>query len=176
MEVKTEESKNPELENRAFQDLAKSIPQVLDESGPVKEAISSFIAYGTPSTEKLGSGERSGVIQSFVSAFNKLPQTEEDWNDIYKIATGYWPSQTSSQKEEQSRGFFETIYLRQPNANITQDQVAIDVMSYGIRPKNRNLDSEQTAIGYFISIFRKIPIIAIDWDIIRAIAYSGAKR
>jgi hypothetical protein len=49
-------------------------------------------------------------------------------------------------------------------------------MAYGLRPTNRNLNSEKNAINTFKSLNNRLPSSASDWDTIRAIAYSGAKR
>ena len=56
------------------------------------------------------------------------------------------------------------------------ENAAVTVMAYGLRPKPRNLNSERAAIKNFMGIFKKIPTSATDWDAVRAIAYSGAKR
>jgi len=49
-------------------------------------------------------------------------------------------------------------------------------MAYGLRPQPRNINSENEAIGFFKLIFDKDPTSASDWDVVRAIAYSGATR
>ena len=49
-------------------------------------------------------------------------------------------------------------------------------MAYGLRTATRNLNSEKAAIKSFKAIFGKAPTTASDWDAVRAIAYSGAKR
>lgn len=49
-------------------------------------------------------------------------------------------------------------------------------MAYGLRPANRNMNSERNAIRIFKNIFKYNPKTAIDWDTVRAIAYSGAVR
>ena len=60
--------------------------------------------------------------------------------------------------------------------NNPYDDAAIMLIAYGLRPSSRNLDSEKTAIKFFNAIYGYNPVIANDWNIIRAIAYSGATR
>jgi len=61
--------------------------------------------------------------------------------------------------------------MSQPN-----DNAAVTVISYGLRPGNRNMNSEKAAIKSFKAIYGHAPVSAVAWDIVRAIAYSGAKR
>ena len=56
------------------------------------------------------------------------------------------------------------------------DNAAVTVMAYGLRPVDRNIDSEKHAIIIFKNIFKHNPVSAADWDAARAIAYSGAAR
>ena len=60
--------------------------------------------------------------------------------------------------------------------NQANDKAAVNIMAYGLRPAQRNMNSEKTAILSFKYIFKKTPSTAQDWDEVRAIAYSGAKR
>lgn len=139
-------------------------------------ALTNFIAYGSPDTAKLGAGERAGVINSFRSAFGKIPETENDWSDIIKIANGRWPSQISNEAEKKAEDIFEKIYLKLPDRENSNDDAAVTVIAYGLRPANRNTDSEAAAIRIFKAIFAYEPSSATDWDIVRAISYSGAVR
>lgn len=56
------------------------------------------------------------------------------------------------------------------------DNAAITVIAYGLRPVNRNLESEKAGIRIFKAIYGYDPESAVSWDIVRAIAYSGAIR
>lgn len=149
---------------------------VTDVTETVQEILQAFVAYGTPETKKLGSGERAGVINSFQSAFGKLPETESDWQDVLKIANGRWPSQTNEEAESLAKKTFETIYIRQADMDNPNDNAAVTIMAYGLRPSDRNLDSERAAISIYKNIFGTLPSSATDWDAVRAIAYSGATR
>ncbi len=142
----------------------------------VRNTINNFVAYGTKSTKVLGAGERAGVVNSFQSAFNKLPTTTADWNDVMKIANGRWPDQRSEQAESDATATFKKIYLRDPDRTYPHDDAAVTVMAYGLRPADRNLNSERAAIGIFKDIYGYNPTSATDWDAVRAIAYSGAIR
>ncbi|MDD5071857.1 MAG: hypothetical protein PHQ42_03940, partial [Patescibacteria group bacterium] len=153
--------------------LIKDMPGYGQEQ---RNALNNFIAYGTDTTLKLGEGERAGVVNSYKSAFGKLPATETEWSDAIKIANGRWPSETNEQTEGNAEAAFKKIYLRNPDRTNPHDDAAVTVMAYGLRPANRNLDSEKAAIRIFRAIYGYSPKNASAWDIVRAIAYSGATR
>jgi len=139
-------------------------------------AVTNFLAYGTKTTLKLGAGERAGVLNSYKAAFGQLPKTEENWRDAIKIANGRWPSQVSAAAEKLANVNFKIVYKRNANMANANDNAAVTTMAYGLRPLPRNLDSEKTAIKSFKGIFGYYPVKATAWDVVRAIAYSGAKR
>jgi hypothetical protein len=142
-----------------------------------KYAIANFIHSGTPTTVVTGAGERGGSIASFRSAFGRLPETATDWQDVIKIANGRWPSQRNIAAEAKVQGnTFAKIYGRTANLKNTNDSNAVTVMTYGLRPAQRNTASEKAAIKAFRYVFHVDPTSASDWDVVRAIAYSGAKR
>lgn len=142
-----------------------------------KNAISYFIDAGTPTTIILGAGERAGVLNSYLSVFDKLPRGVLEWQDVIKIANGRWPNEKNIEAEEQAADvFFNAIYERKPDMNNPNDNAAVTVIAYGLRPGQRNLESEKNAINIYRSIFDKSPSEASDWDLVRAIAYSGATR
>ena len=150
-------------------------PHSLNEND--KNAISYFIHEGTPTTIVLGTGERTGVLNSYLSAFDKLPRSVLEWQDIIKIANGRWPTEKSLESEEKaSSQYFSAIYERKPNMSDPNDNAAVTVIAYGLRPASRNLESEKNAIDIYRAIFGKSPTEAVDWDLVRAIAYSGAVR
>ena len=146
-------------------------------SNQAKYAVAYFIHIGTPTTRRLGSGERAGVINSYFEAFNHLPQTAGQWRDVIKIANGRWPAENNKDKENQSKTeIFKKVYLRNPDMNNPYDNAAITITTYGLRPVERNMDSEKSGIRIFKSIYKHNPSSAGDWDIVRAISYSGATR
>jgi hypothetical protein len=142
----------------------------------VKQMIANFIHSGTPTTIILGSGERAGVIGSYRSAFGRLPLIVADWQDVIKIANGRWTTEKSPSAEAIAKQTFRKIYLRDPNMAQANDNAAVNIMAYGLRPTRRNLASEKIAILSFRFIFKKNPVSSAEWDAVRAIAYSGAKR
>ncbi|MDO9399770.1 MAG: hypothetical protein Q7T79_03755 [bacterium] len=166
---KTEDSVKVKYANK----LISGLKNVAVET---KTSIINFIAYGTPLTKKLGAGERAGVVNSYKAAFGKVPSTEAEWKDVIAISNGRWPNVRNKQAEDRAKIVFKKIYLRNPNKTNTNDNTAVVIMAYGLRPVDRNLNSEKTAIKIFKRIFKYSPILATDWDIIRAIGYSGAKR
>lgn len=140
-------------------------------------SIAEFIHDGTGTTKILGAGERAGVINSYITAFDKPPETENEWQDVVKIANGRWPNgkNDSREKETQEKTFMK-IYRRAPNMNNVNDNAAVTIITYGLRPVQRNTGSEKTGIRIFKGVYGHNPATASEWDIVRAIAYSGAKR
>ena len=155
---------------------AKLVSGLKNITAEVKSAITNFVNYGTPTTKILGAGERAGVINSYKSAFGKVPATEAEWNDVIKIGNGRWPSEINKQTEINAESAFQKIYLRKPDRKNPRDDAAVVVMAYGLRPAARNMDSEKAAIKSFKAIYGYSPKTASAWDIVRSIAYSGAKR
>ena len=139
-------------------------------------AITNFVVYGTETTKILGAGERAGVINSYKSAFGKLPTTESEWQDVIKIANGRWPNEKSKTAEVNAKIEFKKVYKREADMNNPNDNAAVTIISYGLRSDVRNLDSEKAGILTFKHIYGYNPSSATDWDIVRAIAYSGAVR
>jgi len=135
-----------------------------------------FITYGTVGTKILGVGERAGVLNSYKAAFGKLPKTESQWQDAIKIANGRWPSVKNAMAETKAKASFKKIYAREAKMDNANDNAAVTVMAYGLRPSARNLNSEKAAILAFKYFIKRAPVSAVDWDMVRAIAYSGAKR
>ncbi len=137
-----------------------------------------FVAYGTPSTVHLGAGERAGVLASFIAAYKTFPQSATQWSDLIKIGNGRWPTMTSSEAEAWAMSQFKKMYLRDANRKNANDDAAVVLMAYGLRQTKgqRNLNTEKAAIKIYKGIFKKAPATAHDWDSVRAIGYSGAKR
>jgi hypothetical protein len=160
--------------------MEKYIPELIEGinnlSTENKYAINNFIVYGTISTRILGAGERAGVVNSYKKAFNKLPATQSEWEDCIAIGNGRWPGERSVEAENKAKEEFKKVYLRDANMDNQNDNAAVTVMAYGLRPSNRNMDSEKVAINSFKHIYKYHPSSALDWDIVRAVSYSGATR
>jgi hypothetical protein len=137
-------------------------------------SIAYFIQVGTKTTIRLGAGERAGVINSFLSAYGHLPQTLIDWQDVIKIANGRWPAVLNPEAAAKAQEKFQEIYARTADMNNPNDNAAVSIIAYGLRSANRNMESEKNAINIFTDIFGFDPVSALDWDMVRAIAYSGA--
>ncbi len=147
---------------------------VLSNQG--RYAVAYFIHSGTPSTKRLGSGERAGVIGSYYAAYAKLPDSVGDWMDAIKIANGRWPAERSSAAENRAKTDFKKTYMRADDPKNNKDSNALMIMTYGLRPVIRNTSSEKAAIAIFKAIYRKHPQSSAEWDVMRAIAYGGTKR
>ncbi len=141
-----------------------------------KNSTAYFIMNGTNSTMRLGAGERAGVLKSFEKVYGHLPQSLADWNDVIKIANGRWVAVNNLDLEKTNMNVFKLIYGRMPNFSNINDETAIKLMTYGLRPVGRNINSEKDALKSFLAIYKHFPMQAMDWDILRAIAYSGAKK
>jgi len=156
--------------------VSKVVASEASVSSAVREKLVSFVTYGTPTTDGLGAGERGGVVNSFKEAFGRLPASDTDWEDVVKIANGRWPGQTDTAREATAEANFRVIYKRAPVRTNARDDAAVVVMAYGLRPRDRNLNSERAAIRSYEAIFNRTPQTATAWDAVRAIAYSGATR
>ncbi|MBI5465857.1 MAG: hypothetical protein HY974_01040, partial [Candidatus Kerfeldbacteria bacterium] len=154
-EVKLERAKELVARAENIMRKIKALQAELDELTPALAAMRDFIALGTQTTDKLGAGERAGVVNSFYTAFGNVPQSETEWADVIKIANGRFPEQTNTARERAVEGTFKKIYTRAPDRSNPNDNAAVVVMAYGLRSANRNLNSEQAAIKSFKSIFSK---------------------
>jgi len=141
-----------------------------------KNSIAYFIQIGTPTTKRLGSGDRASALNSYLAAFGNVPSSISEWQDVIKIANGRWPSQQNANAVAKATVLFKKVYLRAPNPKNSNDSNAVTIIAYGLRPASRNLNSEKIAIKSFKYIFGYNPTSAVDWNVVMAIAYSGAKR
>ncbi len=167
---------NKALENKYYQVTKNLLESVSNFENVNIYSINNFITYGTYSTKGLGVGERIGVLKSYQFAYKKLPSTESDWFDVLKISNGYWPSEVDTLAEVVARYKFESVYLRESVDGNLQDKSAVMLTAYGVRPLKRSIADELKAIEIFENIFKKSPIEVVDWNVVRAIAYSGASR
>jgi hypothetical protein len=168
------EAKDDEAQRLSLFIMVKSPHDLSDKD---KNAISYFVSEGTPTTIILGAGERTGVLNSYLSAFEKLPRNVLEWQDVIKIANGRWPSERKPEVEKEAADTsFSAIYARQPDLDDPNDSAAVTVIAYGLRPAGRNMESEAKAVEIYRNIFKKDPVEAFEWDLVRAIAYSGATR
>ena len=147
---------NPTLEQRVAQDYGQGLS--LDQPSI------NFIAYGTKSTQKLGLGERLGVLRSYQYAFGKLPQTAADWQDAVNIATNQLPVKRSIKAEQEARVVVRKIYGK-------IDSQSVMFIAYGLRPIARDIKKEQTELARFGRIFGKMPNSVFDWNVFRKLVY-----
>jgi len=155
----------------------KALQAELDQLTPQLEAIKNFIALGTTSTERLSANDRAAVVTNYQTAFGKVPETTQEWQDVVRIANDQAPTEVNTKLETQATKTFQKIYKRKPNRvkNVSDDK-AVETIAYGIMPEERNLKAEQAAIGKFMSVYRRKPSTSADWNTVRAIAYSGVKK
>ena len=132
-----------------------------------------FVTVGTESTVRLGTGERAGALNSYKSTFGKLPESQADWEDVIRISNNELPLENNPAAEERAKNEFKKVYDRDADLKNVNDQSAINFMAYGLRPERRDLDSERAGLSVFTDIYKYLPMSALDWDIIRAMAYSG---
>jgi ELWxxDGT repeat protein len=134
----------------------------------VNYQVAKFIGDGTPSTGSLGAGERAGIIDSFIYAFNKEPNGESDWNDILKIANGQTPSVKNEDAEKRAKEVLEKIIPGSSGSGFLVNMVA-----YGLRPAVRSLAEESISLKVFGKIFKRLPNDAFDWNVLRAMSYGS---
>lgn len=169
-------AKEQASETKYLQTILSNLNNIAQE---IKDIINQFITYGVDhNTKRLGAGERAAVIHSYKTAYGKLPENENDFTDVIKIANGRWPSLISLSSEIRAKNEFKKIYLREANMNNPNDNAAITIMAYGLRQRaeNRNLNSEKQGIKTFKYIYNKLPETTEEWNIMQAITYSGATR
>ncbi len=147
---------NPALEQKVVQDYGQYL--ALD-----KPALN-FITYGTKSTEKLGMGERAGVLRSYQYAFSALPQTGSDWEDVINISTNKLPNRRNTKAEQEAQKIVKKIYGQVDNQSTL-------FIAYGLRPETRDIKKEKSELGRFGRIFGKMPSSVFDWSIFREIVY-----
>lgn len=145
----------------------------LDLDSAILAAVRNFVNYGTKSTVRLGQGERAGVLDSYKAIYGRMPVDECDWQNAIKIGNTTLPQDLNTEREKSAEQTFSKIYGMSVDRSNSAHDVALKVMTYGIRPQIRDLDAERTAIGVFERIFGKKPTTATEWDANRAIAYSG---
>lgn len=171
--LKRDTSKELSAQNNYYKKLFADFPGLTAKN---VYSIINFIAYGTETTFHLGAGERAGVLNSYRSAFGKLPRTVAEWQDVLKIANGRWPKERSAVAEKAAQDEFVKVYKRKANMSNPNDNAAVTIIAYGLRSSKRNMESERNGIKIFRAIFRHNPVLAREWDIVRAISYSGAVR
>ncbi len=164
------------LEQKIGAAHALLLAKAAEAGGEGRAEARDFIAYGTQAARVLGSGERAGVLWSFYRAYGALPSGPAGWSDALKIAKGRWPAARSKSAEEEARMDFRKFYGREPDSLSASDSSAVMIMAYGLLPPERSLLSESSAVKTFRSVSRRGPLDARDWNIVRAIAYSGAVR
>ena len=115
-------------------------------------------------------------MHTYKSNYKKVPVTQREWEDVLRIANGIWPSKRLLTLEAKAKNDFKKIYLRNPDLKIPKDNAAVTMIAYGLRPPKRNLEAESSALNAFRNIYNHNPANSRDWDIVKAIAYSGATR
>jgi len=152
---------------------AEPVNEITTEAESIAQGeVEDFTKRGTETTKKLGAGERAGVLNSYQAAFGKMPETAGEWEDVIKIGNGELPNEINPVAEDKAKIEFKKIYNRECNLENPNDQKAINMMAYGLRPQKRDLDLERAGIKKFVEIYKYLPSSAIDWDTVRAIAYN----
>jgi hypothetical protein len=165
-----------ETKNRYLKNLETELSKV---STTMQTAINTFVTYGVDdNTKRLGEGERAAVINSYQSAYGKLPNSEAELSDVIKISNGRWPSLSNSDAENRAKREFKKIYKREANIENSNDNAAVTIMAYGLRQraKNRNLNSESAGLKIFKDIYGNLPESSDEWNVLQAITYSGSTR
>jgi len=86
-------------------------------------------------------------------------------------------SQNISSVDRQIIENFQKIFKKIPDTTNQADRSALSIMTQGISQEiKRNLNSEKAGLATFQAIYRKTPSSNQDWNLVKAIAYSGAVR
>ncbi|MCX6800065.1 MAG: hypothetical protein NT091_02890, partial [Candidatus Falkowbacteria bacterium] len=152
------------------------IKNIKNANATTIQSATNFIAYGTLSTKNISASERAGVLSSYKRAFNKLPATQKNWTDILRIANGQVPEEANIVMIKLAKDEFKKIYKHDANLENKNDNKAIMIIAYGLRPTTKDTVAETAAIQSFKLIYKYNPVTTLDLNIMRAIAYSGAKR
>ncbi|MDD4333076.1 MAG: hypothetical protein PHT51_03095, partial [Patescibacteria group bacterium] len=157
-----------------------------------------YVAYGyTPATKDINAEKYA--VGKFVSIYKKLPSTSADWNIVAALAysgketiPAATPATTTTTKTTTATtttttttdsaeltdaqvaiGNFGKIYGRLPKE--AADWLWIKYAVNGYTPTTKDVEAEKDAIDEFIDVFKYLPKVQTDWNIVAAIAYSGAE-
>ncbi|MFA6106246.1 MAG: prenyltransferase/squalene oxidase repeat-containing protein [Patescibacteria group bacterium] len=114
-------------------------------------------------------------LSAYSLAFGRAPESEADWEDVIKIASGRWPGRRNEDREAAAKKKFLKIYRHEADMDDPHENAFITIAAYGLLPA-RKLKDESAALKSFIAVYGRTPENLEDWNIVRAIAYSGAKR
>ena len=132
-----------------------------------------FLAYGsTDGLKAMTTRERSGLLDDYLTIYDRMPSTTADWQSLANIANGTTPSRVLSLEAAAIKEFVK-VFNRTVDFSDAGDEAFVHQVAYRLRAENRNLDSEKTAIQKFIGVYKTAPKTGYAWAIMRAIAYSG---
>ncbi len=136
-----------------------------------------FVENGTEETERLGKGTRRGCLNSYVSAFGRMPDSESELADLVRICSGILPAERNkgSERYHQLRTY-QLLYGKSAKVvSGSKEEKFVLIATYGLRPstEERDLKKEAAATRAYTKKARKSKLNSDDWDIVRAIAYSG---
>lgn len=169
-------TKNSKLETTNKTKYLNALTKGLKLSLVQTNNLNYFITYGTASTVKIGAAERTNILASYLWTYKKLPVTEAEWSDVFRIIFTRLPLAKSQSAENQAKSEFKKIYSRNADLNNSIDKSMIMITAYGLRPLVKNLSLEKTATQRFQKIYGHAPVSQLAWNIVRAIAYSGLKK
>jgi hypothetical protein len=172
------EGKLQKLMSKADSIIAKikALQAELDNVTAEANSVKQFIALGTPTTIDLGQAERAKVVANYQIVYKKIPDSQDEWEDVLKIANGQRPDERNLAKEREAQKSFRKLVKRAPDFSKPADDAAISYIAYGIRPETRDLKAESAAVKIFRSSFGKNPKTEQDWNVVRAAAYTGVKK
>ena len=151
------------------------------------------MAYGGCQGDPRDIAKEQEALKTFGAKYGKMPETTIEWNVLHTIAytdlllahevvapveevlvpvVEEETPPTELTLEQQAVGWFGELTGRMP-ASAT-DWLAVNYMVNGYTPEVQDLDAEAVAISTFAGKFGHLPSTEQDWNIIAAIAYSGA--
>jgi hypothetical protein len=154
-----------------FIKTTKKLPKIANDW-----AFVHFIAYGTTNTANMTATERKDLTTDFKSIYNRVPASTSDWSNVDSMATGVKPATRVLKAEQTALKDFIKVYKRLPNFKVAGDDLGMSYIAYKLRAATKDLTAEKAAITVFKAIYKTTPTTSTQWAIVRAIAYSGAKR
>jgi hypothetical protein len=139
-------------------------------------SIVHFIAYGTDNTANLTAAERKDIITDYSGIYGHVPSDAQGWADVDSMATGVKPATRVLKAEQNALKDFTRVYGRLPNFSVAGDDLAMGYLAYKLRAATRDLTVEKSATSVFKGIYKVNPTTSAHWAVVRALAYSGAKR
>lgn len=153
----------------------RAATQTIDAQTTTKASVAAPNTPQITTTQlaSLSTQVRTTLATKYQQVYNKTPNTTKDWTDAALIVSGQAPQTKVAANEAVAKKIFVQVYKTQPNANSASDQKVIASLAYSLEPAKRSLPLEQKALTVYVSVYKHLPKSTPDWNIVKAVAYSG---